>query len=73
MPPDPGVPQAPLTLRVAQIVELLSVPRSTIYRWIELGVLPASRVQNVILVRSSDVEELLQRHSLPSRRKEQRV
>ena len=59
--------EQPLTLRPSQIAKLLSVRRSTVYRWVEDGVLPASKIGQVILVQRVDVEALLRSHQLPGR------
>lgn len=63
-----GAPQSPLAVRVKEVSRLLSVPRSTIYAWIDRGVLPAAKIGEVTLVLWEDVQELLRNHRLPQRR-----
>lgn len=46
-------------LSVAQVSEALSVPRRTIYRWIQDGRLPALRIAKTTRIPASAVEALL--------------
>ena len=57
--------ESPLAVRVKEVSRLLSVPRSTIYAWIDRGVLPAAKIGDVTLVLWEDVQELLRSHRLP--------
>ncbi len=36
--------------RVTEVSQLLGIPKPTLYRWIADGVLPAKRVQRILLV-----------------------
>ena len=56
-----------MTLRVAQVARLLSMPRSTAYSWVKSGLLEACQVGKVVLVRRESVEKLLRDHELRSR------
>ena len=58
-----------MTLRVAQVARLLSVPRSTAYSWVKSGLLEACKVGEVVLVRRESVENFLRSHELPGPRK----
>ena len=54
----------PLTLRMAEVSRLLNVPRSTAYAWVKTGLLPASQIGMLILVRREAVEKLLRDHEV---------
>ena len=57
--------ELPITLRVAHVARLLCVAPSTVYGWVNDGVLPASRIGKVTLILWEDVQELLQTHRRP--------
>ena len=52
----------PLTVRVAQVVRLLNVPRSTIYKWVQNGTLPACKVDGIYLIPWDDLQDFLSLH-----------
>ena len=47
------------TLRVATVSSILDVPKATVYRWIQSGLLAASRVGKVVMIPVDEVERLL--------------
>ena len=49
-----------LTYRVDEVSHLLGVPKSTIYRWISDGSLPAVHVGRVLLVPVEAIDRLLE-------------
>jgi len=52
-------PLARRTYRVAEVVQSTGVPKATIYRWIAEGLLPAIRVNRVILIPARALDALL--------------
>ena len=61
----PELQTGPMTLRVSQVAKLLGVARSTVYGWVNDGVLPAVKIGKVTLILGEDVQELLRAHRLP--------
>ena len=58
------LPDVPLTVRVAQVVRLLNVPKSTIYKWVKDGTLPACKVDGIYLIPWDDLQEFLSFHKV---------
>ena len=54
-----------ISYRVAELVKLLGVPRSTLFDWLRTGVLPSIKVGKVRLVSSKDLQEFLARYRVP--------
>ncbi len=61
----PESPELPRALRVSQVARLLGVARSTVYGWVNDGVLPAVKIGKVTLILGEDMQELLRSHRLP--------
>jgi excisionase family DNA binding protein len=53
---------APVTLRVGDLSKRYSVPRSTLYHWMKVGVLPSIQIGRLVLVRVEDMERVLLEH-----------
>lgn len=51
-----------LTYRPAELARALGVEKSTVYRWMESGVVPSVKIEGVRLIRAEDVRALLARH-----------
>ncbi|MCP3999265.1 MAG: helix-turn-helix domain-containing protein, partial [bacterium] len=49
----------PLGFRVADIAKALRLPRSTVYRLVRTGELPAVRIRGIVLVLADDLSEFL--------------
>ena len=58
------VADVPLTVRVSQVVRLLNVPRSTIYKWVNDGTLPACKVGGIYLIPWNDLQNFLSLHKV---------
>jgi len=50
-----------LTYRPAELAKALGVDQSTVYRWMEAGVVPSVKIEGVRLIRVEDVRALLAR------------
>ena len=61
----PESTELPITLRAAEVARRLGVAKSTIYKWVNDGVLPACRIGKVTLILWEDVQELLRSHRRP--------
>jgi excisionase family DNA binding protein len=62
-PPAPAEPIALLTM--GQVAQRMSVSKRTVLRWIETGLLPATRVGAVIRIKPHDLEQLIAQHQMP--------
>lgn len=61
--PTPAPPVALLTM--GQVAQRMSVSKRTVLRWIETGLLPATRVGAVIRIKPHDLEQLIAQHQMP--------
>jgi excisionase family DNA binding protein len=57
----------PTLLTVREICEMLRISRTTAWRWIEAGVLPARKIGRRVLIPRADVEKMLAAKTLFSR------
>ncbi len=57
--------QPPTGFRVADIAKALRLPRSTVYRLVRTGDLPAVRIRGVILILADDLSRFLTQHRIP--------
>ena len=55
-----------LTYRVNEVSRMLGVPRTTVYRWVAEGSLPATQVGRILLIPVDAIERLLQRTGSPA-------
>jgi excisionase family DNA binding protein len=52
-----------LTFRVHEVAEQLGVHRSTVFRWVEEGLLPYVRVKGVVLITPAHLTAFLAAHT----------
>lgn len=55
--------QLPRLLKIAEVAEILQISKTTVYRLIEVGYLPAVRITMAsVRVRELDLEKYIQEH-----------
>jgi excisionase family DNA binding protein len=58
------VPEEDPLLTVVQVAEIMNVTGQTIHNWIKIGKLPAVKVARAVRIRRSDVDRLIEAHSV---------
>lgn len=61
--PAPVPPVALLSM--GEVAQRMNVSKRTVLRWIETGLLPATRVGSVIRIKPHDLDELIAQHQMP--------